>query len=193
MELELVSLPCQTVNSLGAATRAINPLLVLQFSTQPRTAINNRPLSKVDQPSSISRGFPEVSEIPFSVIIIFFSPSFFFSLLRRPRFSLPLVVAGRRSLLILTTTRSQKGDFRPRSRGEGNQSSLIAVTLEFLDSNVSSQRVKKMREARRKSLFSTPLFALSLFPAFDLCWISNVSKDNRNILRRRKNYLDFLF
>lgn len=79
MELELVSLPCQTVNSLGAATRAINPLLVLQFSTQPRTAINNRPLSKVDQPSSISRGFPEVSEIPFSVIIIFFPlPSSFY-------------------------------------------------------------------------------------------------------------------
>lgn len=163
MELELVSLPCQTVNSLGAATRAINPLLVLQFSTQPRTAINNRPLSKVDQPSSISRGFPEVSEIPFSVIIIFFPlPSSFYC--GDLDFRCPS--AGRRSLLILTTTRSQKGDFRPRSRGEGNQSSLIAVTLEFLDSNVSSQRVKKMREARRKSLFSTPLFALSLFSTF---------------------------
>lgn len=189
MELELVSLPCQTVNSLGAATRAINPLLVLQFSTQPRTAINNRPLSKVDQPSSISRGFPEVSEIPFSVIIIFFPlPSSFYC--GDLDFRCPS--AGRRSLLILTTTRSQKGDFRPRSRGEGNQSSLIAVTLEFLDSNVSSQRVKKMREARRKSLFSTPLFALSLFSTFFI-YVGLVSKDNRNILRRRKNYLDLTY
>lgn len=101
-------------------------------------------------------------------------------------------MAGRRSLLILTTTRNQKGDFRPRSRGEGNQSSLIAVTLEFLDSNVSSQRVKKMREARRKSLFSTPLFALSLFSTF-LIYVGLVSKDNRNILRRRKNYLDLTY
>lgn len=191
MELELVSLPCQTVNSLGAATRAINPLLVLQFSTQPRTAINNRPLSKVDQPSSISRGFPEVSEIPFSVIIIFFPlPSSFYC--GDLDFRCPS--AGRRSLLILTTTRSQKGDFRPRSRGEGNQSSLIAMTLEFLDSiRLVSESEENARGSTKIPLFDSPFRSFAILDFFDLCWISNVSKDNRNILRRRKNYLDLTY
>lgn len=80
MELELVSLPCQTVNSLGAATRAINPLLVLQFSTQPRTAINNRPLSKVDHnPRRFLVDFQKFHRSP-SVALLFFSLSL--SLLR---------------------------------------------------------------------------------------------------------------
>lgn len=121
MELELVSLPCQTVNSLGAATRAINPLLVLQFSTQPRTAINNRPLSKVDQqPSSISPGFPELSEIPFYIVIFFFPPSPPSPSCGDPDFRCPS------SLREDDIDDNKKSERRlPRSRGEGNQSSLI--------------------------------------------------------------------
>lgn len=147
MELELVSLPCQTVNSLGAATRAINPLLVLQFSTQPRTAINNRPLSKVDQqPSSISPGFPELSEIPF-YIVIFFPPL----PLPLPLAATPIFVVPRRcGKAILTTTRSQKGDFL--DRGEKEIRVLWSVTLEFKDScsNVSNVSLRGVEENKEK-------------------------------------------
>lgn len=109
MELELVSLPCQTVNSLGAATRAINPLLVLQFSTQPRTAINNRPLSKVDHnPRRFLVDFQKFHRSP-SVALLFFSLSLslstFFSLLR-----------GRKAFPDIDN--NEKGNFRGFDRGE---------------------------------------------------------------------------
>ena len=109
MELELVSLPCQTVNSLGAATRAINPLLVLQFSTQPRTAINNRPLSKVDHnPRRFLVDFQKFHRSP-SVALLFFSLSLslstFFSLLR-----------GRKAFPDIDN--NEKGNFRGLDRGE---------------------------------------------------------------------------
>lgn len=103
MELELVSLPCQTVNSLGAATRAINPLLVLQFSTQPRTAINNRPLSKVDHnPRRFLVDFQKFHRSP-SVALLFFSLSL--SLLR-----------GRKAFPDIDN--NEKGNFRGLDRGE---------------------------------------------------------------------------
>lgn len=102
MELELVSLPCQTVNSLGAATRAINPLLVLQFSTQPRTAINNRPLSKVDHnPRRFLVDFQKFHRSP-SVALLFFSLS-----LSLP--SSPSCEAGRRSPILTTTRKETSG------------------------------------------------------------------------------------
>lgn len=131
MELELVSLPCQTVNSLGAATRAINPLLVLQFSTQPRTAINNRPLSKVDHnPRRFLVDFQKFHRSP-SVALLFFSLSLSLYLL------LPLARQEGVPRYWQQRERKLPGS---RSRGEGNRSSLIADVgiLGILRSNVSS-------------------------------------------------------
>lgn len=59
MESVVVSLLCQTLKSCPRSQRAINLLLVLQFSALAYTAtvINNRPLSKVN-PLLPFQGFP---------------------------------------------------------------------------------------------------------------------------------------
>lgn len=111
MELELVSLPCQTVNWLGAATRAINPLLVLQFSTHghapPLTIGHYR--NSID-PRRFLLDFQNFRRRSPSLLYYYFSsPSF--SLLR-PRFHCPSWQEG------VPRYWQEKGDAADLDRGE---------------------------------------------------------------------------
>lgn len=126
MELELVSLACQTVNWLGAATRAINPLLVLQFSTHghaPPLTIGHYRNSI--NPRRFLLDFQNFRRRSPSLLYYYFSsPSF--SLLR-PRFHCPSWQEG------VPRYWQERRRWWSRSRGEGNQSLRVlwSVTLEF--------------------------------------------------------------
>lgn len=56
-----------------------------------------------------------------------------------------------------------------------------------------SESEENARGSTEIPLFDSPFRSFAILDFFDLCWISNVSKDNRNILRRRKNYLDLTY